>query len=308
MIRLTRTMLLLAAPLAVFGCSGGQGGASSGGAVTLASDDEKTLYALGLIVGRNLSSFNLTPKELDIVKAGIADQVQGKKPQVELEQFGPKVGQLNRSRQNQKAEGEKSKSKEFLAQAAKEPGAQTLPSGLVFKTVAPGNGPSPKATDRVKVHYHGTLIDGTVFDSSVKRGTPAEFGLNSVIPCWTEGVQKMHVGEKAKLVCPSTIAYGDMGRPPTIPGGATLIFDIELLGIEQAPPTAPGAPGAPGALPGATINLGGPHGSLPPGAMPAGHPGMPPGAMPAGHPGMPPGAMPAGHPGMPPAAAPPAAK
>jgi FKBP-type peptidyl-prolyl cis-trans isomerase FkpA len=96
----------------------------------------------------------------------------------------------------------------------------------------------------VKVHYHGTLRDGKVFDSSVQRGQPAVFGLTGVIPCWTEGLQKMKVGGKAKLTCPSEIAYGERGHPPTIPGGAVLTFEVELIDIE--PPQAPGVPGAPG--------------------------------------------------------------
>ena len=97
----------------------------------------------------------------------------------------------------------------------------------------PGTGASPKASDVVSVHYHGTLPDGKVFDSSVQRGQPAEFAVNQVIPCWTEGVQHMKVGEKAKLVCPSDIAYGDAGTPDgTIPPGATLVFEVELLGIK----------------------------------------------------------------------------
>ena len=104
------------------------------------------------------------------------------------------------------------------------------------------------ASDQVKVHYTGTLTDGTVFDSSVKRNEPATFPLNGVIKCWTEGVQKMKVGEKAKLTCPSDVAYGDNGRPPTIPGGATLIFEVELLEITtpkttmSTPPPPPGMP------------------------------------------------------------------
>jgi FKBP-type peptidyl-prolyl cis-trans isomerase FkpA len=141
------------------------------------------------------------------------------------------VQQLAMGRANKRAETEKAGAKDFLDKAAKEEGAQKLPSGLVFKTVKPGTGPNPTADDRVKVHYHGTLTNGTVFDSSVKRNEPAEFPLRGVIPCWTEGVAKMKVGEKAKLVCPSEIAYGDEGRPPVIPGGATLIFDVELLEI-----------------------------------------------------------------------------
>ena len=118
-------------------------------------------------------------------------------------------------------------------------GTTRLPSGLVYKTLTPGNGPSPSAADKVKVNYEGRLTNGTVFDSSYKRGQPAEFPLNQVIKCWTEGVQKMKVGEKARLVCPSDIAYGDHGHPPTIPGGATLVFDVELLSIAPTTPPPP---------------------------------------------------------------------
>jgi FKBP-type peptidyl-prolyl cis-trans isomerase FkpA len=114
------------------------------------------------------------------------------------------------------------------------PGATRTSSGLVYRELTPGTGASPKVTDTVKVHYRGTLVDGTEFDSSYKRNEPAQFPLNRVIPCWTEGVQKMKVGGKSQLVCPSSIAYGDGGSPPVIPGGATLIFEIELLGIGGA--------------------------------------------------------------------------
>jgi FKBP-type peptidyl-prolyl cis-trans isomerase FkpA len=126
---------------------------------------------------------------------------------------------------------EKAKSQGFLDDAASEEGAVRTASGLVFRSLQPGQGENPKATDVVRVHYHGTLTDGTVFDSSRERGEPAVFPLNQVIPCWTEGLQKMKVGETARLVCPSDIAYGDGGRPG-IPGGATLVFEVELLGIQ----------------------------------------------------------------------------
>jgi FKBP-type peptidyl-prolyl cis-trans isomerase FkpA len=129
-----------------------------------------------------------------------------------------------------------------LAKAATEPGAIKTPSGLIYKELSPGNGPSPKASDIVKVNYRGTLVNGTEFDSSYKRNEPAEFPLTNVIKCWTEGLQKMKVGEKARLVCPSDLAYGDAGRPPVIPGGATLIFEIELLGIGGSGALGPGAP------------------------------------------------------------------
>ena len=123
------------------------------------------------------------------------------------------------------------RSKAYLEKAAAVPGADRTATGLVYRELQAGTGASPKATDEVKVHYRGTLVDGVEFDSSYKRNEPATFPLNQVIPCWTEGVQKMKVGGKAQLVCPSTIAYGDRGSPPDIPGGATLIFEIELLGI-----------------------------------------------------------------------------
>ena len=119
----------------------------------------------------------------------------------------------------------------YLEKAAAEPGAVKTASGLVFRELRPGSGAGPHRTSKVKVNYRGTLVDGTEFDSSYKRGQPAEFGLDQVVPCWTEGVQRMHPGGKAQLVCPSKIAYGDAGSPPTIPPGATLIFEIELLEI-----------------------------------------------------------------------------
>lgn len=127
---------------------------------------------------------------------------------------------------------EQVKAAQYAQQMAKEKGAQVSESGLVYFELKKGTGKSPAATDQVKVHYHGTLPDGTVFDSSVQRNEPATFPLNGVIPCWTEGVQKMQVGGKAKLVCPAKIAYGSHGAPPTIKPGATLVFEVELLGIE----------------------------------------------------------------------------
>jgi FKBP-type peptidyl-prolyl cis-trans isomerase FkpA len=121
--------------------------------------------------------------------------------------------------------------KAYLEKAAAEPGAVKTESGLVYRELKPGAGASPGPADVVKVHYRGTLVDGKEFDSSYQRNEPIEFPLNRVIQCWTEGVQKMKVGGKSQLVCPSSIAYGDRGAPPDIPGGATLIFEVELLAI-----------------------------------------------------------------------------
>jgi FKBP-type peptidyl-prolyl cis-trans isomerase FkpA/FKBP-type peptidyl-prolyl cis-trans isomerase FklB len=195
------------------------------------TEDQKTLYALGLALSSNLSVFNLTSEELDMVKAGMSDGVLKKTPKVELQTYGPKIDGMAQARIAAAAESEKKTSVAFLEKAAAEPGAQKTTTGLVIKMVTVGTGESPKPTDRVKVHYHGTLIDGTVFDSSVNRGVPAEFGLSQVIPCWVEALQLMKVGGKSKVVCPSEIAYGDRGRAPTIRPGATLLFDLELIEI-----------------------------------------------------------------------------
>jgi FKBP-type peptidyl-prolyl cis-trans isomerase FkpA len=195
------------------------------------TEEQKTLYAVGLLVSRSLVPFNFTEAELEFVKAGISDGVNGKGQKIDLQTYAPKVQELQKTRMTAAAAVEKKAGQAFLEKAATEKGATKTASGLIITTIKPGNGATPKETDKVKVHYTGTLIDGTVFDSSVQRNEPASFQLNQVIPCWKEGVQLMKVGGKAKLVCPSTIAYGDRGFPPKIKPGATLVFDVELLEI-----------------------------------------------------------------------------
>lgn len=214
--------------------------ASAKPAAPLTTDDEKAIYALGLSIHQSLSQFDLDPAELEILKRALADAAAGK-PAGELNDWGPKIQPFARSRQARFAEKQKAVSAEFAAKAAAEPGAVKAESGLVYREITPGTGASPKATDRVKVHYRGTLTNGTEFDSSYKRNAPAEFALNGVIPCWTEGVQKMKQGGKSRLVCPSNIAYGDNGRPPVIPGGATLVFEVELLEVTEPPAPPPAA-------------------------------------------------------------------
>jgi FKBP-type peptidyl-prolyl cis-trans isomerase len=190
----------------------------------LETDEQKTLYALGVALGQNIRDFGLTPAELELVAAGVTDAALGNELKVDMTAFAPRVRALA-------SEREKKASADYVYEMSQSPGAQRSASGMVFIPIVAGTGPSPKATDTVNVHYHGTLRDGTVFDSSVERGEPISFPLNGVIPCWTEGLQKMRVGGKAKLVCPSDTAYGDAGQGP-IPGGAALTFEVELLGIE----------------------------------------------------------------------------
>ena len=197
----------------------------------LKSDDDKAFYAIGYSLAERLAPFALTAAELELVKAGLADGVMGRERKVDPRTVMEKIYQIRTTRAAVVAAAEKKAGDAFLAKAAAAPGAKKTASGLVITTLTPGTGPSPKATDKVKVHYHGTLIDGSVFDSSVQRGQPATFPLNGVIKCWTEGVQLMKVGGKSRLVCPAELAYGDRGAPPRIKPGATLIFDVELLEI-----------------------------------------------------------------------------
>ena len=206
-------------------------GAARGAGPELKTDDDKTLYAIGLALAQNLNGFALSEHEVDLVQLGLADGALGHQPKVDLQAQGPKINALRQSRLASAAVSEKKASESYLQKAAAEKGSKKTASGLIYTEEKAGSGDSPKATDTVKVHYTGKLTDGTVFDSSVQRGQPATFPLNGVIKCWTEGVQMMKVGGKARLVCPSDIAYGDQGRPPQIKPGATLVFDVELLEI-----------------------------------------------------------------------------
>jgi FKBP-type peptidyl-prolyl cis-trans isomerase FkpA len=195
-----------------------------------ASEDQNTLYTLGYYLGTKLAPFSLSESELKPVLQGLRDSVLGKKSSVDVNVYGPKINELASARERKKAEARKGKEKASLDKYAAEKGADKSASGLIYKELSAGKGAQPKAEDTVKVHYKGVLTDGSEFDSSYKRGEPAQFPLNGVIKCWTEGVAKMKVGGKSQLVCPSAIAYGDEGRPG-IPGGATLVFEVELLDI-----------------------------------------------------------------------------
>ncbi len=197
----------------------------------LADDQAKTLYTLGQLVSRSLASFSLTPAELEQVRAGLEDGVLGRQSRVDLATYAPRIEALQLERQSAIAARQRESGEKFLAGAAGETGATRSASGVVTTPLQPGTGASPKATDRVRVHYEGRLIDGSVFDSSVQRGEPATFRLDEVIPCWTEALQQVKVGARVRIGCPSSVAYGDEGRPPTIPPGATLVFDVQLLDI-----------------------------------------------------------------------------
>ncbi|HEY3517386.1 MAG TPA: FKBP-type peptidyl-prolyl cis-trans isomerase [Gammaproteobacteria bacterium] len=197
----------------------------------LATDDDKTLYAVGLVLGQQVSDFKFTAAELDIVAQGFKDSVLGNEPKAALDEYGPRIQLLMQNRVQAGAAAEKQASDAWVAEQAALPGAQRSGSGIVVIPITEGTGANPTADSTVRVHYHGTLRDGSVFDSSVERAEPIAFPLGNVIPCWTEGVQKIKVGGKSKLICPSDTAYGDAGSG-SIPGGAALAFEVELLAIE----------------------------------------------------------------------------
>jgi FKBP-type peptidyl-prolyl cis-trans isomerase len=229
------------------------------------TEDQKALYSLGVLLSRNLDAFSLTPAEFDAVKRGFTDAYLKKADLKEAESMGPKIQAMQHDRARKLGDA-------YLAKAAAAPGAVKTASGLVYIPVKEGGGASPARTDKVKVAYEGRLVTGTVFDSSAQHGGSASFALTGVIPCWTEALQLMKVGGKARLVCPAPIAYGDRPMGP-IPPGSTLDFDVELLDIEAAPHAATATPGVPGtpAVPAVPATPAAPASPAAPAGAPASH-------------------------------------
>jgi FKBP-type peptidyl-prolyl cis-trans isomerase FkpA len=204
--------------------------AELGSAPAAAVDEKEALYAAGAIQGKKFSGFHLSAKELEIVERGFRDAASNRKLMLhddDLEEWGPKVDFVLGRRTNPEVAAERDRGRKVAQKTAKEQGATTLPSGVVVVTERQGNGPQPGLGDRVRVKYEGRLVDGTVFD----KNDSVAFPLNQVIPCWKDGVQRIKVGGRARLVCPPDTAYGNKGVPPQIPPGATLLFTVELLGI-----------------------------------------------------------------------------
>lgn len=199
------------------------------------SEEQKTLYAIGVTVARSLDVFQLTGPEFEMVKRGIEESWKGAAIDINIAALTPKIQELAKARRKSAGEKQAGAGKEFLEKAAQEKGAIKTASGMVYRSLVEGKGKSPAATDLVTVNYRGTLPDGKEFDSSYKRGKPAEFRLDNVIKCWVEGVQMMKPGGKAKLVCPPQLAYGDAGAGEMILPGATLAFEVELLDAKPFP-------------------------------------------------------------------------
>ncbi len=210
------------------------------------ADVDRALKAIGLSIARSLEPFQLTPAETDKVIAAMRQGLSPKPPQLD-DKSQEDIRNFVQARMAATAEKEKDKGTKYQQTVAKEKGATKTANGAIVVPIKEGSGATPTPTDKVKVNYTGTLVDGKVFDSTSKHNppAPAEFPLNGVIPCWTEALQKMKVGGHAKVVCPPEIAYGERGSPPVIPGNATLTFDIELLDVQKTPPPATPATPAP---------------------------------------------------------------
>jgi FKBP-type peptidyl-prolyl cis-trans isomerase FkpA len=221
---------LILSALILSGCNS----SSDPKAVKLESEDDKTFYAMGYMLGGNLQRLTLSDKELAALYKGIAMASKGEKSEIDMATYQARIQEVFKARMDKVAKKEKESGTAFLDKFSKEEGVVKTASGLAYKVIKEGTGATPTAEDVVEVHYHGTLTDGTVFDSSVERGKTISFPLNRVIKGWTEGVQTMKEGGKTKFVIPADLAYGDAGAPPKIPGGATLVFEVELFKVTKA--------------------------------------------------------------------------
>lgn len=213
--------------------------------VSLESEDDKTFYAMGFMLGGNLQRLSLSDKELAALYKGIAMAAKNEKSEVDMAKYQGRIQEVFKARMDVVAKKEAEAGKAFVEKFVSSEGATKTASGLAYKVIKEGTGATPAAEDIVEVHYHGTLTDGTVFDSSVERGKTISFPLNRVIKGWTEGLQTMKEGGKSKFVIPADLAYGDAGAPPKIPGGATLVFEVELFKVTRAADAAKAAAPAP---------------------------------------------------------------
>lgn len=223
-----KAILLLTGIFLLVSCNQGKDPAK----VSLKTEDDKTFYAMGFMLGSNLQRLDLKDAELAALYKGLVASAKGTEAEVELQIYQPKIQTMFKSRMEAVAKKEKEAGDNFITDYLKKnPKAKKTDSGLVYEIVKEGNGKMPTAEDTVEVHYHGTLTNGEVFDSSVDRGKTISFPLNRVIKGWTEGLQLLKEGGKIKLVIPPELGYGDNGAPPKIPGGATLVFEVELFKI-----------------------------------------------------------------------------
>lgn len=222
----------------LLGCGGGADKDATS-SVKLEGETPRSSYAVGYNYGTNIRRI-AGEMDVDALLAGVRDAYTGGEARIKpeelqqrLQQFQQDVMRRDQTRRQEESSRNKAEGDAFREANAKKPGVKVTDSGLQYSVIQAGKGATPKASDMVKVHYHGTLVDGTVFDSSVERGEPVTFRLDRLIPGWVEGIQLMKVGARYRFVIPPELGYGKRGSPPRIGADATLVFEVELLGIEK---------------------------------------------------------------------------
>jgi FKBP-type peptidyl-prolyl cis-trans isomerase FkpA len=199
---------------------------------SLKTDQDKVLYILGAAMGQKMSAFRLTESELGIIRQGMTDSVLNRPLKADIATYGPKIDELAKTRAKAFAADEKKREKPFLDKAATAKGAVKKPSGLIYTELKAGTGAGAKPTDKVKLRYQGSLLDGSVFYSSYNKKDPETIPLEQVFPsCWKEAMQLMKVGGKGRFVCPSDLAYGDAGAAPNIKPGQAIVLEVEFLEV-----------------------------------------------------------------------------
>jgi FKBP-type peptidyl-prolyl cis-trans isomerase FklB len=230
-------LLCGAAFLSLTACEGQK---NKSGKSTLSNQMDSVSYGIGKSIGQNLKKDALDSIDVDLIAKGIRDAFKNDTAMMKESDAQAVIQSFMMAREKKKGEGNLAKGKKFLEENGKKQGVTTLPSGLQYEVIKMGTGPKPVLTDKVTVNYHGTLIDGTVFDSSVQRGQPAQLPVNQWIPGFSEALQLMPVGSKWKLYVPENLAYGERGAGGKIGPNETLIFELELISIDKDQPAAPG--------------------------------------------------------------------
>lgn len=214
--------------VALLSCEGQKGKTS----ISLKNTADSVSYSIGVSIGTNMKKDGLDSLNLDVLKEAIRSSIKGDSLLLDATSSQNVIQSYLTAKQKQKGDANIEVAKKFLAENKKKQGVIELPDGLQYMVIKEGTGPKPTASDTVSVHYHGTLIDGTVFDSSIERGQPAEFPVGAVIPGWTEALQLMNTGSKYKLFIPPALAYGDRSAGPKIGANSALVFEVELLSIK----------------------------------------------------------------------------
>jgi FKBP-type peptidyl-prolyl cis-trans isomerase FklB len=228
LMKISKSIVYLAFAAVITSCNAQDKKSGTG---SIKTELDSVSYGLGVSIGENLKKSNFEGLNFDLIAKGMSEYYSGK-PAMTAEQANTTIRGYMGAAEKKKGDENMKKGEAFLEENKKKSGVQTTPSGLQYSIIKEGTGPKPTVNDNVTTHYHGTLIDGTVFDSSVERGQPASFPVSGVIPGWTEALQMMPVGSKWKLFIPANLAYGERGAGPQIGPNSTLVFEVELISID----------------------------------------------------------------------------